>query len=276
MLPEAHVVFIDEVWRGNSAINNAFLPILNECRYKNIREWMDCPLRLAVGATNSLPQSDDLGAIYDRWVLRYFVDYISDDDNFRKILLGKVSEDIKSTITLDELDALREFVKSVEMPIEVEDMMVEVRHMLRENGIVRSERRWNRTTRVVKALAVVRGRNTVRMEDLEIIGHTMWDDPSEEKLIFNLLMPKVNPYKAKAREYKDAAVEVWDGLKDDPVTMRQVHTELKTIREKIKKETRDRDKMQVAPLFEVGKWIDARLKEMFTMKMERKSGALVE
>jgi len=35
MLPQAHFVFIDEIWKGSSSINNTLLPIMNEHKFVN-------------------------------------------------------------------------------------------------------------------------------------------------------------------------------------------------------------------------------------------------
>src|SRR5262245_1901669 len=70
MLPQAEVVFLDEVFKSNSAILNALLTLLNERRYTSGGRVIRCPLLSAFGASNEVPTNESLTAIYDRFLLR--------------------------------------------------------------------------------------------------------------------------------------------------------------------------------------------------------------
>jgi len=52
-LPEAHIAFLDEVFKANSAILNAILTILNERRFHNGRTIATVPLITLVGPPTS-------------------------------------------------------------------------------------------------------------------------------------------------------------------------------------------------------------------------------
>ena len=73
-LPTATVAFIDEVFKANSAILNSLLTILNERLFDNGNERIKVPLLCLVGASNELPESEELGALYDRFLLRSSVE----------------------------------------------------------------------------------------------------------------------------------------------------------------------------------------------------------
>src|SRR5258708_438680 len=76
MLPEAEIVFLDEVFKSNSAILNALLTLLNERRYVAGGSVLKCPLLMAIGASNEVPADADLAAIFDRFLLRVRADYL--------------------------------------------------------------------------------------------------------------------------------------------------------------------------------------------------------
>src|SRR5450432_3184330 len=74
MLPDAEIVFLDEIFKSNSAILNALLSILNERRFFTGSATIKVPLCSLYGATNEVPNDDALGAIFDRFLVRTMSD----------------------------------------------------------------------------------------------------------------------------------------------------------------------------------------------------------
>src|SRR5262245_16441393 len=70
MLPDAEIVFLDEIFKSNSAILNALLSILNERRFFTGSQSLKVPLCSLFGATNEIPNDEALGAIFDRFLVR--------------------------------------------------------------------------------------------------------------------------------------------------------------------------------------------------------------
>src|SRR6185369_9371646 len=70
MLPDADIVFLDEIFKSNSAILNALLSILNERRFFTGSANIRVPLCSLFGATNEIPNDDALAAIFDRFLVR--------------------------------------------------------------------------------------------------------------------------------------------------------------------------------------------------------------
>ena len=85
-LPEAHIAFLDEIFKANSSILNALLTIINERLFHNGRERIAVPLITLFGASNELPDEEELTALYDRFMLRFMADYISEEFRFLKML----------------------------------------------------------------------------------------------------------------------------------------------------------------------------------------------
>ena len=76
MMQNAHVVFLDEVFKGSSAILNALLSFMNERAFYDRGQRHRVPLQCLFAATNELPDSDELQAIWDRFTLRCRVDNV--------------------------------------------------------------------------------------------------------------------------------------------------------------------------------------------------------
>ncbi len=85
-LPEAHIAFLDEIFKANSSILNALLTVINERVFHNGRERVNVPLITMFGASNELPDEEELTALFDRFMLRFMVDYIGEEFRFLKML----------------------------------------------------------------------------------------------------------------------------------------------------------------------------------------------
>src|ERR1700731_629238 len=105
-LPEAHIAFLDEIFKANSSILNALLTIINERIFHNGRERVAVPLITMFGASNELPDEDELTALYDRFLLRFTVDYVVEEFRFLKMLEGARSA-ARTRLNFAELDDLR-------------------------------------------------------------------------------------------------------------------------------------------------------------------------
>lgn len=69
-LPEARIVFLDEIFKSNSAILNTLLTIINERKF--YQDGKPVPVRMVMlfGATNEIPEFTELAALRDRFVMK--------------------------------------------------------------------------------------------------------------------------------------------------------------------------------------------------------------
>ena len=77
-MPEASVVFLDEIFKANPAILNSLLTILHERKFDNGVERVDVPLISVVAASNELPRPGELDALFDRFLVRCPVGRVTD------------------------------------------------------------------------------------------------------------------------------------------------------------------------------------------------------
>src|SRR3569833_726095 len=76
MLPEASLIFLDELLNANSAILNSLLMVLNEKIFRRGRETRKLPALMVIGASNHLPEDEALQALFDRFLLRVRCDNV--------------------------------------------------------------------------------------------------------------------------------------------------------------------------------------------------------
>ncbi len=69
-LPEAQVVFLDEIFKSNSAILNTLLTIINERKFYQDGKPVPVRMRMLFAATNEIPEFSELDALKDRFVLK--------------------------------------------------------------------------------------------------------------------------------------------------------------------------------------------------------------
>ena len=76
-MQHAQVVFLDEVFNASSAILNALLTFMNERRFHDRGDTYDVPMEMLFSATNpsKTPAQDELGALFDRFLLRCWIHY---------------------------------------------------------------------------------------------------------------------------------------------------------------------------------------------------------
>jgi MoxR-like ATPase len=181
-LPRAHVAFLDEVFKASSSILNTLLSILNERRYDGGDGPAEVPLLTLVGAANELPEDEELTALYDRFLLRYQVEYLQEDFRFLQMLGSRLPER-RATVSLPELQELRRKAAEVTVPGELLRDLADLRRLLVEKDVVASDRRWRHSLDLLRARAAIHGRTRVASDDLRLLCHVLWSEPSERATV---------------------------------------------------------------------------------------------
>jgi MoxR-like ATPase len=216
-LPEAHIAFLDEVFKASSSILNAILTIINERLFHNGRQVNAVPLLTLFGASNELPEDDELVALYDRFLLRFVVNYIGEEHLFIRMLRAKEPTE-RTTLTLDELHHMQTEVKTLEIPDLILNRVASIRLELHKKNIVASDRRYRQSLRLLQALAYLNGRTTVDKSELLFLEHTLWKDPSERVEVHNVIHELDHGYEDEIQAllvearvlHEDYAERAWD------------------------------------------------------------------
>jgi MoxR-like ATPase len=110
---EADIVFLDEIFKAGSAILNSMLSLMQERAVYDPFSGESIPAKLwtLVGASNEVPLDEELQALYDRFALRVFLQYLSDDK-----LMSAITAKWEGNITpvplasMDDVKILHEFM----------------------------------------------------------------------------------------------------------------------------------------------------------------------
>jgi MoxR-like ATPase len=234
-LPEAHIAFLDEIFKANSSILNALLTIINERYFHNGRERTAVPLISLFGASNELPDEDELTALYDRFMLRFMVDYVSEDFRFLKMLEG-AEPAARTTLSFAELGELNAATRTVTVPNAILSTIATLRHELRRQEIIVSDRRWRNALDVLRAHALLLGRDIVSEDDLLFLEHLLWKDPEERPKVRDTLRRLIKGYEEEARELliqseelRDYAGRDWDSNELRSRALLEAHTKIANI-----------------------------------------------
>ncbi|WP_132113571.1 AAA family ATPase [Actinocrispum wychmicini] len=168
MLPEADVAFLDEVFLGSTAILNTLLGVLNERVFRRGGTNVTCPLRVCVGATNTLPEDPALAAFADRFLARLFVAPVADARLEELLETGWRSAATAGNDLLPAVDRLARQARDVDMTAMVPLVATAIRRM-RNAGITITDRRAVRAQRLVAAAAVLDGRTVATPSDLWVL-----------------------------------------------------------------------------------------------------------
>ena len=179
-LPTADVAFLDEIWKGSSSILNTTLKILNERKY----EGMDCPLKLCISASNEWPVGDagrELGALFDRFLLRKTMRNTVTEAGIRKIIWGNTSlDDFEGYLHVDELTQAHKAAMSLPWEESAIDAYMTILSSLAAEGIEPGPRRYKKAGFAVNAAAWLEGSPTVTTEHMSVLADCLWTDPMEQ------------------------------------------------------------------------------------------------
>jgi MoxR-like ATPase len=190
MLPEANVVFLDEVFHGSSAILNTLLTLLNERRFDNGSETRTTPLVSLFGAAAELPEDPALAAFADRFLLRLRVEPVARLRLPELLERGWAQEQEtlagtrgteQAMLRIDELEALTPQLRKVDLG-RVRGPYGEIVAELGAQGVVLSDRRIVRGQKLIAGAAVLRLAEVADVADLWPLRH-LWAGGDDARAI---------------------------------------------------------------------------------------------
>jgi len=218
MLPEAEIVFLDEVFKANSAILNSLLSVLNERIYTVGGTVVRVPLISAFGASNEVPNDEDLMAVFDRFLLRVRSDNL-DSYHFHELLLRGLQHEVDKItgrydqqpplLTSQELHAVHaDFASRMRFSDEFLAAYKGLVFQIRAEGVSLSDRRAIKMLKLFAASALLDGRPQANPSDFFVLRH-IWNNLDQAEILDGIVAP---------------VLEAW--YRDNPETRRFGATEV--------------------------------------------------
>ena len=198
-LPTASIAFLDEIFKANSSILNTLLTILNERQFDNgAGKRVVCPLKCVIGASNELPESEELDALLDRFMLRAQVNPVSDDGLVEILSQSSFGDAPPSAGIAGELDQVTSVVFSTIDTISLDQNICVLIQKLRsfakdELNMYISDRRLVKASRLLRVSASTHGRSKVDLVDCLLLEHICWQLPEQQVAIREWLLDHLTP-----------------------------------------------------------------------------------
>ena len=199
-LPSAHVAFLDEVFKANSAILNSLLTLINERIFHHGTHRDPAPLLALIGASNEPPDEGTLAALYDRFLVRTAVRPLASQEHFLRVSLGEVAPfepPQDDRLTLADIALIRRESRHVTASPEVRQTLIRLRAALIGDDIPTSDRRWRWAMELVKVSALTSGRRHLEAVDLLLLqycfGTPFETDARVQRLICREILTTVHP-----------------------------------------------------------------------------------
>ena len=173
-LPEAHIAFGDEFFKAKGETLQSLLLAMSDKIYYNPTR-QPIPLISFFGASNEKPgQGDSLEALYDRFLLRFELKRLKKKEERLRLYSIDRYDPKEITISLDEILDLQKLVKNVYLPEDMKNLFADVIEELEYKNIVISERRQIWCLGLLKANAMLNGRDKVEREDFKCLIPALW------------------------------------------------------------------------------------------------------
>jgi MoxR-like ATPase len=207
MLPEAEVVFLDEVFKSNSAILNALLTLLNERKFTSGGQVVRCPLISVFAASNEVPGDETLNAIFDRFLLRVHSDNL-DAYHFNELLQRGITHEVRQmsgevqrpVVSARELaDLGKNFGGRMNFSDAFLSSYKGLVFQIRAEGVSLSDRRVVKMLKLFAASAYLDGRDVTDASDFFVLKH-IWNNQDQAAILDGIVQPVLEAF---FREHPD-------------------------------------------------------------------------
>ena len=242
-LPNADVVFLDEIWKAGPSIQNALLTVINEKVYRNGAQEIKVPMKALISASNELPaKNEGLEALWDRFLVRLIVEGIQKKENFNAMISEKLDSysdtipaDLK--ITHEDFAEWSKAIDEIEVPENVFNVIDVIRKKIqlhndknKDNQIYISDRRWRKIVRLLRTSAFLNDRKAVDLMDCFLIKDCLWNEEMQIEIVRQIVSDAIEQHGYKgnfdfgyiSEELQKIQLEITEKVKFETNTRREI------------------------------------------------------
>jgi MoxR-like ATPase len=194
-LPTVRMAFLDEIFKASSSILNALLTVLNERVYHNGTEVQKVPLQALIAASNELPtDQEELAALYDRFLVRVFVDYVG-ANNLSRLFETTTEPTLRTQDMLSAADLARVRQAADQVVFEpaliqaVQDIWAAHKEAFNEDRRESlSDRRLKKVIHLMRVSAATNGREAVDLSDVMLLKDCLWSHADNVKKVQEVVL----------------------------------------------------------------------------------------
>jgi len=195
-LPQAEIVFLDEIFKASSAIRNILLDIILNKRIFSDGTYIQLPMLALYTASNEVSTDAEDMAFYDRLTVRSFVKSVSEDawdELIEKGILLDEKIDPPVILNVDDIKALQKIVNERFRNITRNNSLIrryiEALATLKQRGIKISDRRKIKVLKIASAISYIYGEKDVSLDSLaEALKFTAIHDEDELKKVEQVIL----------------------------------------------------------------------------------------
>jgi MoxR-like ATPase len=195
-LPQAEIVFLDEIFKASSAIRNILLDIILNKRIFSDGNYIRLPMLALYTASNEISGDVEDAPFYDRLTIRCFVKGVS-EDSWEELIEKGVELDlgVESNIVMNVNDvknlqnAVMEKFRQITNNKDLIRRYIEALVRLKQRGVKISDRRKIKVLKVASAISFVYGENDVSLDSLaEALKLTAVHDEEDLKKVEQIIL----------------------------------------------------------------------------------------
>lgn len=233
-LPSATIVFLDEIWKAGPSIQNSLLTVINEKVYRNGQYTIQLPLKGLIAASNELPaQGEGLEALWDRFLIRYFIGNIEQEFAFDQMIasVNDMEAEIPTGLSITEKQYIdwRTQISQIKIHYTVFELIHSIKRQIEKYNIQKeevphstlyiSDRRWKKIVSLLRTSAFLNETDTIRFSDCTLLLHCLWNEieqiPIIEQMVSSALDECISHYLCGERTLEQKLSSIREDMKSE-------------------------------------------------------------
>ena len=189
-LPDAHIVFLDEIFKASSAIRNILLDIILNKRFYDNGNYVKLPIIAMYFASNEVSYDAEDAAFFDRMTIKLWPQYVSNEFLEELIIKGvsvSVNGAASQIMSLEEIQLLQSIIREMAVRIVKLINFEKMKNVIKDLNIAASDRTLVKSIFIAAGVCIVYGMDCTNkdavmdalIEALTLVGPRSYEEYKE-------------------------------------------------------------------------------------------------